>query len=316
MYKRQSNAQSAATAASQSQTASANSATASANSASAASGSATEAESYARGGTGSRAGEDTDNAKYYYEKAKNTEIGKVSEEVAGLSNDVGVLSARLDNISSLPEGSTTADAELMDIRVGADGTTYDSAGAAVRAQFDAVNTHLSNADKDISELNAKKITKFYASNLGNTTVNDSDSGKITDMLMYGKSEQKQYSGKNLINISRNTTNLYAGFTIAYDIDGKISITGSGDPVWIYYINGLFDASGVSTASAIHLESGTYYVSGFSNVRIVKSDGTVILSGIGSFTLSSEEDVYVAIVVNNNMLGTYAIQLEKLSLIHI
>ena len=71
-----SNAQSAATAASQSKTASANSATASANSAtasansaSAASGSATEAESYARGGTGSRAGEDTDNAKYYYEKA-------------------------------------------------------------------------------------------------------------------------------------------------------------------------------------------------------------------------------------------------------
>lgn len=136
-----SNAQSAATAASQSKTASANSATASANSAtssansaSAASGSATLAESYARGGTGSREGEDTDNAKYYYEKAKNTEIGKVSEEVAGLNNDIGVLSARLDNIASLPEGSTTADAELMDIRVGADGTTYNTAGEAVREQ--------------------------------------------------------------------------------------------------------------------------------------------------------------------------------------
>lgn len=146
-----SNAQSAATAASQSKTASANSATASANSAtasansaSAASGSATEAESYARGGTGSRAGEDTDNAKYYYEKAKNTEIGNVSEAVAGLSNDVGVLSARLDNIASLPEGSTTADAELMDIRVGSDGRTYNTAGEAVREQVGELKSDLAH----------------------------------------------------------------------------------------------------------------------------------------------------------------------------
>ena len=72
-----SNAQSAATAASQSQTASANSATssansatASANSATAASGSATLAESYTHGGTGTREGEDTDNARYYMEQAK------------------------------------------------------------------------------------------------------------------------------------------------------------------------------------------------------------------------------------------------------
>lgn len=226
-----SNAQSAATAASQSQiasansaTASANSATASANSASAASGSATKAESYARGGTGSRTGEDTDNAKYYYEKAKNTEIGKVSGEVAGLSNDVGVLSARLDNIASLTEGSTTADAELMDIRVGANGTTYDSAGAAVRAQFDAANVHLSNADKDIAELNAKKITKFYVSNLGNTTVNDSDSGKFTDMILYGKSEQKQYTGKNLLPMF--TSGTYNGYVYDVKEDGSIIISGS------------------------------------------------------------------------------------------
>lgn len=44
-----------------------------------------------------------------------------------------------------------------------------------------------------------KITKFYASNQGETHLADSDNGKIQDMMLYGKFEQKQYSGKNLIN---------------------------------------------------------------------------------------------------------------------
>lgn len=179
-----SNAQSAATAASQSKTASANSATASANSAtasansaSAASGSATEAESYARGGTGSRAGEDTDNAKYYYEKAKNTEIGKVSEEVAGLSNDIGVLSARLDNIASLPEGSTTADAELQDIRVGQDGRTYNTAGEAVREQVGELKGDLGDLKYEVNSTNNK-----VNDNTEDITDNKNDISEIQQIL--------------------------------------------------------------------------------------------------------------------------------------
>lgn len=56
--------------------------------------------------------------------------------------------------------------------------------------------------KEISLLKedlSNKITKFYASNQGKTHITDSDNGKIQDMMLYGKSEQKQYSGKNLIN---------------------------------------------------------------------------------------------------------------------
>lgn len=46
-----------------------------------------------------------------------------------------------------------------------------------------------------------KITKFYASSQGETHLADSDNGKIQDMMIYGKSEQKQYSGKNLFDKS-------------------------------------------------------------------------------------------------------------------
>lgn len=52
---------------------------------------------------------------------------------------------------------------------------------------------------------SNKITKFYASSQGETHLADSDNGKIQDMMLYGKSEQKQYSGKNLVDASKVIT---------------------------------------------------------------------------------------------------------------
>lgn len=53
--------------------------------------------------------------------------------------------------------------------------------------------YIGNLKEDLSN----KITKFYASNQGETHITDSDNGKIEDTVLYGKSKQKQYKGINL-----------------------------------------------------------------------------------------------------------------------
>ena len=98
-------------------------------------------------------------------------------------DQLDLLQARVDNI--IPDGTQTAgNTELLDIRVGADGTTYASAGDAVRGQIDNVTSEIEYvrgasqaAIEDIS-VNRFWMFPYTQTSNGITCTYDPDTGYV------------------------------------------------------------------------------------------------------------------------------------------
>ena len=83
----------------------------------------------------------------------------LNSEISRATNVESVLTARIDTITNLPEGSTTGDAELQDIRVKADGTIATSAGNAVREQISELKSDFGNLRFSITENNLLHVER-------------------------------------------------------------------------------------------------------------------------------------------------------------
>lgn len=95
---------------------------------------------------------------------------------------------------------------------------------------------IDNVTGSLKEDISNKITKFYASSQGENHLADSDNGKIMDMVLYGKSEQKQYSGKNLLNPILQTTTKN-GVTCTANGDGTYTLNGTATANTAFILSG-------------------------------------------------------------------------------
>ena len=154
--------------------------------------------------------------------------------------------------------------------------------------------HVKESQKAIEDLNDKKITKFYTNSLGEKTLNDSDNGKIQDMILYGKSLQNgtptpdnpveiqsvvnpklRVCGKNLLNvkgsiyntapinikvnnyndtINPNSDTMYFGFKI-YLKKGTYTLSNQGSRY--ISINRITDDDGIIKGSSKRLYNNPY-----------------------------------------------------------
>ena len=109
------------------------------------------------------------------------EQSNLKDSLGALNNNLNAQKTRLDNLASLKEGSTTGDAELQDIRLGADGTKYTSAGESVREQFANLNKNINTLENTIytDDKNEDVLTVVkFANAISSSTVIATDGDKI------------------------------------------------------------------------------------------------------------------------------------------
>lgn len=154
-------------------------------------------------------------------------------------------------------------------------------------RFSDVYKEIEKENGLIAKLADTKITKIYAGSNGATVLTDSDNGKIQDMILYGKSEQKKYSGYNLLDFSNAKGGSNVGVTVTINADGSYSYVGTPTEtnvnVWLL-------GNYVSNTPMLTLAPGKYYVKG---VNLYYNSTSIFTGGRNGGFITLTEDTPIA-----------------------
>ena len=177
------------------------------------------------------------------EEAKNSVDTTAAEFGQNVADKTAEAKAAItEHVNTEKESATAAISEAKDAATGAITEAQTSATDAIASAKDSATAEIAKKGTDtlatipedytaltkdvgsIKEDLSNKITKFYASNQGETHIADSDNGKIQDMMLYGKSEQFTTIGKNILKIKDSTQTL-RGVTVTAK-DGVVALKGT------------------------------------------------------------------------------------------
>lgn len=205
------------------------------------------AESYAVGGTGTREGEDTDNAKYYMEQAKQ-QTGGIPTKVSELENDVGYITKKVSDLTNYYDKTS------VDKKIDAIPKTYltnyltkTGDGSNLTAVFEEATTldELTTGEKLSSILGKIKLSvknlKSLIGLIGTTDISTIGDGTITG----GLSDVNSKLGNIYISdiTSEINTDYVDGSVYVYSTNRTIRViaklTAKEDiPAWTHIINNL------------------------------------------------------------------------------
>ena len=183
------------------------------------------------------------------------------------------------------------------------------------ATLGQVKDALGKRDKKIASLKediSTKITKFYASSQGETHLADSDNGKIMDMMLYGRSEQKQYRGKNLLPTTMYSDSVVRnGITFINNGDGSVTVSGTATDITYFSLwgyNVLDDKGvlqGITPGDVLYVSDCLLQQTNSKEIINVISNGSIQFK-------ASTTTMYAAIRVNKGATvnKTYYPQIEK------
>lgn len=187
------------------------------------------------------------------EKEKNERTQADATEKSERKAEIDVERKRIDNLAKLPAGSTTGDAELKDIRVGADGTIYGNAGEAVRQQVGLLKEDLDKLYVANKTLYTIENTKDWAVNgtiVGST--NKPSENKMLFVLMTDKSRTPEvtirglvggtYSGNNTImsSLTFNGSIVHYGLITPKETETEYWLTSGSALSNVYFVLNIYE----------------------------------------------------------------------------
>lgn len=219
---------------------------------------------------------DTINSAGIEKKELESSIGKAGEAKTALDSSIRSAGEKQLALDTTVEQANTVDASLKE---------HIGSAEQIQANVEQIgkNTQaISSLNEDLEEVKDKKITKFYASNQGETHLADSDNGKIQDMIIYGRSSQFTTTGKNLLKYPYiETTKTSLGITFTDNKDGSINVSGTATGAAYYnlYSN--------SDGKRLTLASGTYRLvaKGRSKCNVFVNNGVNSAKNEGTFTIT-------------------------------
>lgn len=237
------------------------------------------AESYAIGGTGTREGEDTDNAKYYMEQAK-LQTGGIPTKVSELENDAEYITKDVDNLTNYYD-KTTTDQKLANI----DLTDY------LKKTGDASNTTVTfiepteltqpTAGEKLGGIIGKvslaiKNIKTLITLIGNTDISSIGNGTVTGAISDVNGKLNQDADLTLVNcVSWSSDNSISKIGNRVFVTIGVQITSeqsSGSLIITNIAKTYYPKNAYVRANATGGTSGNNH-----NIYINKSNGTIILN---------------------------------------